>query len=112
MRLCETVFSSHFPFMKNGSFAKTGSGHTQGNLRKPLVSCADGVPIAAAALQFPIAHPCIATVIPGMRSPQEVEENVENMNREIPIDVWRLFKEADLLDKRAPTPLEHEHARI
>jgi hypothetical protein len=28
------------------------------------------------------------------------------------VDVWRLFKEGGLIDKRAPTPLEHENARI
>ena len=43
-----------------------------------------GVPLGAAALQFPIAHPCIATVIPGMRSVDEVEQNVHNMNLDIP----------------------------
>lgn len=47
-----------------------------------------------------------------MRDPTEVEENVENMNKDIPMDVWRHFKEAGLLDKRAPTPLDAENARI
>ena len=47
-----------------------------------------------------------------MRNPTEVEENVKNMNRDIPMDVWRQFKEAGLLDKRAPTPLDAENARI
>ena len=42
----------------------------------------------------------------------EVEENVANMNRDIPMDVWRSFKEEGLLDSRAPTPLDHENARI
>ena len=71
-----------------------------------------GTPLAAAALQFPIAHPTIATIIPGMASTAEVEENVANMNRDIPMDVWRSFKEEGLLDSRAPTPLDHENARI
>lgn len=71
-----------------------------------------GVPLAAAALQFPIAHPSIATVIPGMANQREVEKNVDNMNRDIPLDVWRMFKEGDLLDKRAPTPLDDANARI
>ena len=51
-----------------------------------------GTPLAAAALQFPIAHPTIATIIPGMASTAEVEENIANMNRDIPMDVWRSFK--------------------
>ena len=34
------------------------------------------VPLQAAALQFPMAHPAVAAIIPGARSVAEVEENV------------------------------------
>ncbi len=36
-----------------------------------------GVPIGAAALQFPLAHPAIATVLPGPKSPAELDGIVE-----------------------------------
>ncbi len=35
------------------------------------------VPLPAAALQFPMAHPAVAAIIPGARSAAEVERNVE-----------------------------------
>eukprot|EP01049_Picozoa_sp_SAG25_P009840 SAG25_NODE_1013_length_4299_cov_1.754286_4_plen_49_part_00 len=42
----------------------------------------------------------------------EVQENVRHMNAAIPLDVWRKFKEAELLDGRAPTPLDAAHASL
>lgn len=67
--------------------------------------CVDyGVPLAAAALQFPLAHPAAATVIPGAKSPDEPVANRRNLDTEVPRDVWRRFKEEGLLDENAPTP--------
>jgi D-threo-aldose 1-dehydrogenase len=62
------------------------------------------VPLKAAALQFPLHHPCVATVIPGMRSPAEIEDNVAMLRVSIPGDLWRDLKAAGLLDASAPTP--------
>jgi D-threo-aldose 1-dehydrogenase len=42
------------------------------------------VPLKAAALQFILAHPAIASVIPGARSVAEVEENVRMVAYPIP----------------------------
>ena len=67
--------------------------------------CMDhGVPLAAAALQFPLAHPAVATVIPGAKSPDEPVANRRNLDTEVPGDVWRRFKAEGLLDENAPTP--------
>lgn len=67
--------------------------------------CVDhGVPLAAAALQFPLAHPAVATVIPGAKSPDEPVANRRNLDTEVPGDVWRRFKAEGLLDENAPTP--------
>ena len=67
--------------------------------------CAEhGVPLAAAALQFPLAHPAVATVIPGAKSPDEAAANHDNLRREVPVEVWRQFKREGLLDDNAPTP--------
>ena len=63
-----------------------------------------GIPLKAAALQFPLHHPCVATVIPGMRSAAEVEENVAMLLTPIPQDLWRDLKAAGLIDDSAPTP--------
>src|SRR4051794_3851661 len=45
---------------------------------------ARSVPLAAAALQFPLAHPAVAAIIPGPRSAQEFEANLTLIRRPIP----------------------------
>ena len=63
-----------------------------------------GVPLKAAALQFPLHHPCVATVIPGMRSPAEIAENLAMLRTPIPTALWRELKAAGLVEASAPTP--------
>ena len=62
------------------------------------------VPLKAAALQFILAHPAIAAVIPGAASITEVEENVRMVEARIPGALWTELKEAGLLDPDAPIP--------
>jgi len=62
------------------------------------------VPLKAAALQFPLHHPCIASVIPGTSSAAELSENLRMLNTPIAKDFWRDLKSAGLMDARAPTP--------
>ena len=62
------------------------------------------VPMAAAALQFPPAHPAVSSVIPGAASVREVQENVAWMNLDIPAELWRRLKDEQLLPAEAPTP--------
>jgi D-threo-aldose 1-dehydrogenase len=62
------------------------------------------VPLKAAALQFILAHPAIASVIPGARSVPEVEDNVRMVERPIPGELWTALKEAELIAAEAPTP--------
>jgi len=47
-----------------------------------------GVPLAAAAIQFPLRHPAVATVLVGARTAREVEENARLMEVEIPDALW------------------------
>jgi len=47
-----------------------------------------GVSLRAAALQFPLFHPVITTIIPGARDAAEVAENVALMNEVIPQAFW------------------------
>jgi len=61
------------------------------------------VPLKAAALQFILAHPAIAAVIPGAASIAEVEENVQMVETPIPGVLWDELKDAGLLDPDAPT---------
>lgn len=63
-----------------------------------------GVPLKAAALQFILAHPAVAAVIPGAASVAEVEENARMVEAPIPAALWPELKEAGLLDPAAPVP--------
>ena len=63
-----------------------------------------GVPLAAAALQFPYAHPAIATVLTGARSADELRENAASFEQPIPADLWSALRDKGLLDSRAPAP--------
>jgi D-threo-aldose 1-dehydrogenase len=63
-----------------------------------------GVPLAAAALQFPLAHPAVAAIIPGPRNPDEFRSNLELLQHPIPAGLWRDLREAGLLHPDAPTP--------
>jgi D-threo-aldose 1-dehydrogenase len=63
-----------------------------------------GVPLKAAALQFPLAHPAVAAVIPGARSVGEMEENFQLLSHSIPNDFWGELVEEGLLPAEAPVP--------
>jgi D-threo-aldose 1-dehydrogenase len=74
-------------------------------VRRIEAACkAHRTPLAAAALQFPLAHPIVASVIPGAVSPDQVRQNVENFRHEIPTALWSDLKRDGLLSERAPTP--------
>jgi D-threo-aldose 1-dehydrogenase len=65
---------------------------------------AHGVPLAAAALQFPYAHPCVATVLTGARNPDEMRQNTASFERPIPVALWQALRDQGLIDRRAPVP--------
>jgi D-threo-aldose 1-dehydrogenase len=60
------------------------------------------VPIKAASLQFPMAHPQVVSVLIGSRSREHLEENVRLFELEIPDGLWADLKSAGLLDEAAP----------
>src|SRR6516164_1233455 len=62
------------------------------------------VPIIAAALQFPLAHPAVASILPGPRSVEEFEANLMLVHYPIPAALWADLQEANLLHPDAPTP--------
>ena len=63
-----------------------------------------GVPLKAAALQFILAHPAVASVIPGARSVAEVEQNAAMVAHPIPAALWADLKQDGLVAAAAPTP--------
>jgi D-threo-aldose 1-dehydrogenase len=62
------------------------------------------VPLPAAALQFPLAHPAVCAVIPGPRSAAEFQANLPLFTRNIPSSLWSDLKNAGLLRQDAPVP--------
>jgi len=74
-------------------------------VRKVEEVCArHAVPLRAAALQFPLAHPAVVSVIPGARSLAELEENYRLLSYSIPADFWAELKRKKLLPEEAPVP--------
>lgn len=65
---------------------------------------AHGVPLKAAALQFPRAHPAIACVLAGARSIAELDENIALATRPIPEGFWRELRARRLVADGAPLP--------
>jgi D-threo-aldose 1-dehydrogenase len=63
-----------------------------------------GVPLKAAALQFPLAHPAVTSLLIGPRSVAELEENLSLLRLELPAELWRDLRGEGLLAPDAPTP--------
>ena len=47
-----------------------------------------GVPLAAAALQFPLTHPAVVSVLLGPRSPAQLEQSLDLLDIPIPAGPW------------------------
>jgi D-threo-aldose 1-dehydrogenase len=63
-----------------------------------------GVPTAAAAIQFPLAHPAVTSVLTGPSTPEHLEANLANARVEVPQDVWDALREEGILADDIPTP--------
>lgn len=70
--------------------------------RIEAVCARHAVPLAAAALQFPLFHPVVAASIPGADAPAQVEANVAHLKRSIPRAFWDELKGEGLLRAEAP----------
>ena len=57
-------------------------------LRMEEICARHGVELKAAAIQFPLRHPAVASVLTGCRSVREVEENVRMFQAPIPSALW------------------------
>jgi D-threo-aldose 1-dehydrogenase len=62
------------------------------------------VPLMAAAIQFPLHHPAIPTIVMGPRTIEHVDSNVAMFKHDIPDDLWAEMKHEGLLPEEAPTP--------
>lgn len=65
---------------------------------------AHGAPLPAAALQFPLAHPAVAAVIPGATRAEFVTANARALLAPLPAALWRALRAEHLIDPAAPLP--------
>ena len=65
---------------------------------------AHGVSLPAAAIQFALGHPAVATVCTGARSADQVVRNAELFKVPIPAELWSALAAAGLLQPGTPTP--------
>lgn len=73
--------------------------------RMQSVCASHDVSLTAAALQFPLAHPAVAAVLPGAVTPQEVTQNLRDVQAPIPAVLWEQLKHDGLLHEAAPLPV-------
>jgi D-threo-aldose 1-dehydrogenase len=66
-----------------------------------LVCREHGTTLPAAAIHFPLRHPAVASVVVGMRSPEEVHHNLAAHAQHVPDELW-----ADLEDRGLLRPIE------
>ncbi|HEV2216955.1 MAG TPA: aldo/keto reductase [Candidatus Dormibacteraeota bacterium] len=73
--------------------------------RRILAVCErHGVPLRAAAVQFPLGHPAVQTVVVGCRSADQVEDTIRMFETPIPPSLWEDLKSEQLLADEAPVP--------
>lgn len=76
------------------------------NRAKALSAVADefSIPLAAAALQFPLGNEIVTSVIPGPRDKVELQQVVEWFATPIPVEFWARLKSKGLINGAAPVP--------
>lgn len=64
-----------------------------------------GVSMKAAGLQFSLAHPAVAAVIPGASRPERIAEDTAALAEVIPAAFWQELRAAGLVNEAAPLPV-------
>lgn len=62
------------------------------------------VPLRAAAMQFPLAHPRVAAILAGVRKPGHLDDYPDGMRLRIPDALWEDLRAEGLVDAGAPVP--------
>jgi hypothetical protein len=69
------------------------------------------VHIKAAALQFVLAHPAVAAVVPGASRPSRIQEDHVALNTVVPDDFWNELRHQKLVSPNAPLPIDRAGCR-
>lgn len=72
--------------------------------RLERVCARHGVPLKAAAIQFPAGHPAVCSVLTGVRTAAEVRENVAMFSLPIPAALWQELAESGEIAEGTPVP--------
>ncbi len=64
-----------------------------------------GISMKAAGLQFALANPAVAAVIPGASQPKRIAEDRAALNEVVPAGFWRALRTAGLVNPAAPLPI-------
>ena len=72
--------------------------------RLGAVCARHGVPLRAAAMQFPLAHPAVVSLVAGVRTPAHLDEYPAMLAHSIPPDLWAELRAQGLLAADAPVP--------
>jgi D-threo-aldose 1-dehydrogenase len=64
-----------------------------------------GVPLRRAALQFPLGHPAVASLVIGAVKPEEVADQVAELSAPVPAALWTELKAEGLLGADVPVPI-------
>lgn len=102
-------FASGILVTGSGSGAKYAYGEASPEVQARVrglesVCKAHGVSLPAAALQFPMAHPAVVSIIPGAAGPSELVANVAALEQAIPAAFWADIKAQGLIHPDAPVP--------
>lgn len=117
-RLMDAALAQNVEFVVGGPYSSgilAGGAHFEYQKASPAIinkveqikaiAQAFGVSVKAAALQFSLAHPAVAAVIPGASRPGRIAEDVAALSETIPAAFWLALRDARLISDRAPLPL-------
>jgi D-threo-aldose 1-dehydrogenase len=68
------------------------------------ICAATGAEVGAVALQFPLAHPAVASVVCGLRSVDEVEASMARLRQHVPASTWARLRVEGLIGEHIPVP--------
>ncbi|WP_295317293.1 aldo/keto reductase [Roseobacter sp.] len=86
------------------NYAKAPEEITQKARALSAAADAFDIPLAAAALQFPLLNDIVTSVIPGPRNAAELDQILDWFQTPVPAAFWAALKSEGLMDERAPVP--------
>jgi len=85
-------------------YAKAPPAIVEKVARLTALATRHGISIKAAALQFALAHPAVASVIPGASRPERLLEDQAALRQAVPAAFWQELREQGLVSALAPLP--------